>query len=113
MEQERDSTIVQVIDSTGNVFADLGLPHSEEDMLKLSIARAITGVVRKRRLTQVEAAKLVGADQAKVSAVLRGRVDGFSVERLLFFLCRLGRDVNIHISPKSKAATGTIKVVAA
>ena len=91
-----------VIDSSGNVFADLNLPSSEEDMLKVQISRAIAATLRRRKLTQVDAAKIMCVDQAKVSALLRGRFKGFSVDRLFRLLILLGRDVDIHISDKVK-----------
>lgn len=109
-EYEQD---VEVHDSTGNVFADLGLPSSQEDMLKVSIAHAITETIRKRSLTQAAAGEILGVDQAKVSAVLRGRLAGFSVERLVMFLLKLGRDVNITISRTHKDREGTVRVKSA
>jgi len=107
---ERDE---QVIKSSGNVFADLGLSSSPEDMLKVEIARAIAGTIRKKNLTQSAAGKIIGVDQAKVSALLRGRLTGFSVERLVFFLLKLGRDVNIVISREHADREGQIRVKAA
>ena len=107
---ERDE---QVVKSSGNVFADLGLPSAPEDMLKVDIARAIAGTIRKRNLTQAAAGKIIGVDQAKVSALLRGRLTGFSVERLVFFLLKLGRDVNIVISREHADREGQIRVKAA
>lgn len=113
MSVERDAEGGTVIDSSGNVFVDLELPASEEDMLKVNIARAITNTVRKRALTQAEAAKILGVDQSKVSALLRGRLKGFSVERLIRFLVLLGRDIDIHISKRYRSERGRIKVLAA
>jgi predicted XRE-type DNA-binding protein len=102
-----------VIDSSGNVFRDLDLPTSEEDMLKVAMARAISNAIRKRCLTQTEAADIIGVDQAKVSALLRGRLKGFSVDRLFRFLVLLGKDVDIRISGRFRNQPGRIKVVAA
>lgn len=109
MNEELQNSI-EVVDSTGNVFADLGLPVSEEDMLKVHIAHAIAVTLRKRDLTQIEAAKIIGADQAKVSALLKGRLKGFSVERLIHFLVRLGRDVDVKISKSHRDRPGKIRV---
>ncbi len=103
---------VDVLKSTGNVFADLGLPSSQEDMLKVSIAHAITTTIQKRSLTQAAAGEIIGVDQAKVSALLRGRLSGFSVERLVFFLVKLGRDVNITISREHANREGKVRVKA-
>ena len=98
-----------VFDSSGSVFADLNLPHSEEDMLKMEIARAIAATVRKRKLTQTEAATIIGTDQAKLSALLRGRLKDFSVDRLIRYLVLLGRNIDIRISGSS-AGRGRVKV---
>jgi predicted XRE-type DNA-binding protein len=102
-----------VHDSSGNVFADLGLPCAEEDMLKVKIAHAITVTVRRRGLTQAEAGRIIKVDQAKVSALLRGRLRGFSVERLVLFLVALGRDVDIMISKEHAHREGRIRGKAA
>lgn len=98
MKREHDDINARVVPSKGNVFADLGLPAQEKDMLKVQIAMAISAAIEKRKLTQVEAAKIVNTDQSKISALLRGRLGDFSVERLVQFLVLLGRDIDIRIS---------------
>ena len=103
----------QIIESSGNVFADLGLPCAPEDMLKVNIAHAIASTINKRKLTQAAAGAIIGVDQAKVSALLRGRLTGFSVERLVTFLVKLGRDVDITISREHAGREGKIRVKAA
>ena len=100
----------EVIRSSGNVFADLGLPSAPEDMLKAEMVRAISGTINKRNLTQATAGETIGVDQAKVSALLRGKLTGFSVERLLLFLTKLGHDVNIAISGAHDDQEGKIRV---
>jgi predicted XRE-type DNA-binding protein len=82
---------------SGNVFADLGLPNADELLAKAELAIRITEILRRRRLTQVQAAEILGVDQPKVSALIRGRIAGFSIERLLRFLLLLGADVSITI----------------
>jgi predicted XRE-type DNA-binding protein len=82
---------------SGNVFADLGLLHPEEHLAKADLAQKIITVFRERRLTQIEAAKLLGVDQPKISALTRGRISGFSIERLLRYLVLLGHDVEITV----------------
>jgi len=79
--------------SSGNVFADLGLPNAEDRLTKAELARKISEIIVKRRLTQMEAGELLGIDQPKISALVRGRLGGFSLERLVRFLTVLGRDV--------------------
>lgn len=87
------------IEGSGNVFADLGLPNANELLAKADLAIRITDILRRRRLTQVQAAEILGVDQPKVSALIRGRIAGFSIERLLRFLLSLGADVAITIQP--------------
>lgn len=82
---------------SGNVFADLGLPDAEELQTKVQLAVAIKREVTVRRWSQAEAAEVLGINQPKVSALLRYRLDGFSVERLMNFLTALGHDVEIVI----------------
>jgi predicted XRE-type DNA-binding protein len=88
--------------SSGNVFADLGLPDAKERLAKAELARRIGEIIAARRLTQVEAATLLGIDQPKVSALVRGRLQAFSLERLMRFLNVLGRDVEIVVKPKAR-----------
>lgn len=113
MSAELKDAMDEVIDSTGNVFADLGLPATEKDMLKVFIAHAITVTIRERKLTQAEAAAIVKTDQAKVSALLRGRLTGFSVDRLIGYLVLLGRDIDVNVSRSHKGRQGKIRVHAA
>jgi predicted XRE-type DNA-binding protein len=91
--------------SSGNVFADLGLPNPEELLAKAELAHKITVLIRKRGLTQAQAAKLLGVDQPKVSALIRGRLTGFSIERLMRFLLHLGQDIKITVeaAPRNRA----------
>lgn len=88
--------------SKGNVFADLGLPDPADRLAKAELARRISLIIAERRLTQVEAALLLGIDQPKISALVRGRLGGFSLERLMRFLNILGRDVEIVVKPRPK-----------
>ena len=82
-------------------------------MLKAALALAIARSIQKRDLTQAAAGKLIGVDQAKVSALLRGKLTGFSIERLLLFLLKLGRDVEIAVSREHADREGQIRVKAA
>jgi predicted XRE-type DNA-binding protein len=83
---------------SGNVFADLGLPDADERMLKAQLAIQIRRFIEEKGWTQAEAAEAVGLDQPKVSHLLRGRLAGFSVDRLLSLLNRLGHSVEVRIS---------------
>ena len=93
--------------SSGNVFADLGFANPEEALLKADLAGRILQFVTQRKLTRRKAAVVLGIDQPKVSALLRGRLAGFSTERLLRFLNRLGQDVDIVIRPSRSHRAGT------
>lgn len=88
--------------SSGNVFKDLGLPNAEELLAKAELVRQISVIVEERGLTQTEAAELLGTTQPKLSELLRGRLSGFSMERLLRFLKRLDRDIEIVVKPKAR-----------
>lgn len=89
--------------SSGNVFADLGLPESDELIAKAALARQITSIATHRRLTQAETARKLGTTQPKVSELFAGKLSGFSMERLIRFLNALDRDVQIIVSPKPRS----------
>jgi len=88
---------------SGNVFEDLGHPRAAEALAKAELARKIAELIAKRRLTQAAAADLLNVDQPKVSALVRGRLAGFSLDRLVRFLVQLGSDVEIVVKPRSRA----------
>ncbi len=100
--------------SSGNVFKDLGVSAPEEALAKAELTVKIAEIITSRRLTQAAAAEILGVDQPKVSALLRGRLAGFSTDRLLKFLTALGRDVEIVIRPRRHAkGRGHVHVVSA
>jgi predicted XRE-type DNA-binding protein len=84
---------------SGNVFQDIGVPNPEEHLVKSQLVFRIDGIIKKRRLKQVEAADLLGIRQPDVSKMLRGDFRQFSVERLLRFLVALNQDVEIVVRP--------------
>lgn len=94
---------IEIYHGSGNVFADLELPDAEEMLAKAELARQILGIIGKRRLTQMKAAEILGIDQPKVSALTRGKLSGFSMERLFHFLNALGRDVQITVKAKPRS----------
>lgn len=96
---------IKVTPSSGNVFADLGLPDADQLLAKADLAIEISKIIDERELTQAEAAEIMGVDQPKVSALVRGRLDGFSMERLYRFLNALGRDIEIVVRPLPKNRT--------
>ncbi|HEY1218965.1 MAG TPA: helix-turn-helix transcriptional regulator [Bryobacteraceae bacterium] len=91
------------IASSGNVFADLGLPKPDDLLAKAELAAKIIAEIQRRRLTQSQAAVILGIDQPKVSALRQGKLSGFSIERLVRFLLSLGRDVEITVKPKPRS----------
>jgi predicted XRE-type DNA-binding protein len=100
--------------SSGNVFADLGLPRAEERQTQVRLAVTINHIIKERRLSQSDAAKLLTINQPKISALANYQLDGFSVERLLRFLNALGRDVEIVVRRKPRSRKpGRILVTAA
>jgi predicted XRE-type DNA-binding protein len=97
---------------SGNVFTDLGFADAEAMLARAELARRIAEIIAERRLTQTKAAAVLGVDQPKVSALLRGKLDGFSLDRLFRFLNALGRDVEIVIRPADRAGEARTRVIA-
>jgi predicted XRE-type DNA-binding protein len=90
---------------SGNVFEDLGHPRPSEALAKAELARKIATLIEKRGLTQAVAAEVLQVDQPKVSALVRGRLAGFSLDRLVRFLVLLGSDVEIVVKPRARASS--------
>jgi predicted XRE-type DNA-binding protein len=108
-EREADIPVTQ---SSGNVFADMGLPDAEAELTKAQLASHIRQVIKRQRLTQVAAAALMGIDQPKVSALINGRLANFSSDRLMRLLTALGQDVDITVRIKPRHRTqGRIRVI--
>nr|WP_210420362.1 helix-turn-helix transcriptional regulator [Aquisphaera giovannonii] len=99
--------------SGGNVFADLGLKDPEELLAKAQLVQRIADILDERQLTQAAAAELLDIGQPKVSALLRGKLAGFSTDRLFRFLNALGRDVEIVIRPARDGREADTRVVSA
>ena len=98
--------------SSGNVFADLGLPDAETYLLKAELVTRIDRIIRQRGLKQIEAAKLLGLSQPDVSRLMRGDFQEYSMERLFRLLNALGRDVNILIRDAKAGRSGRLSVEA-
>ncbi|MGH2562774.1 MAG: helix-turn-helix domain-containing protein [Thermomicrobiales bacterium] len=95
MNEERRYTV-----SSGNVFADLGFADPEAELAKAELARQISRIIENRKWTQTAAARVLGIDQPKVSALTRGRLEGFSTDRLMRLLNALDHDIHIMVTPK-------------
>lgn len=89
--------------SSGNIFEDMGLPNPEERLAKAKLVVIINRIIEEQGLTQKDAAKILGINQPKISALRNGRLKGYSIERLFHFLELLDQHIEITITPKSKA----------
>ena len=96
---------------SGNVFAELGLADADEKPAKAELAHEICSLIREQGLTQSQAARRLGVDQPKVSALMRGRLKDFSTDRLFRFINLLGRDVLIVIRPAAPRHRAGVRVV--
>lgn len=101
---------MEVLEGSGNVFADLDLPDAEERYAKAMISRTIAREIQARGLTQAQAAELLGTTQPKVSAVIRGQLSGFSMERLFRFVTALGMNVRVEVGPGAPESHGHLLV---
>jgi len=110
MDEQQDD--FDVIESCGNVFADLAVAEPEEELAKAQLASHIRAAIRRNRLSQSAAADLIGLDQPKVSALINGRLTGFSSDRLMRCLTALGQDVDILVKAvPGKGMKGRIRVI--
>jgi predicted XRE-type DNA-binding protein len=103
-----------IVRSSGNVFADMGLPNAEEKKTRVRLAFEINQIIENQGLSQIVAARRLKINQPKISALSNYRLEGFSVERLMDFLTALDRDVHIVVrrTPRSRRS-GRILVTAA
>jgi predicted XRE-type DNA-binding protein len=100
-----------VVPSSGNVFQDLGIPAASVALAKANLAHRICEVISDRRLNQVKAAGLLGITQPKVSDLMRGKLDGFTLDRLLKLLNRLDQTVEISVGPAKRGKPASTRVV--
>jgi predicted XRE-type DNA-binding protein len=103
--------MIEVERGSTNVYADLGRPDAEEMLVKARLASKIGEIIRKRKLTQVQAAAILGLSQPKLSGLLRGQFRGISEAKMMECLTKLGRDVRIVVGPaKRRAGAGNVEV---
>jgi predicted XRE-type DNA-binding protein len=101
-----------VTPSSGNVFADLGLPDADELLAKADLVHAIQQLVRGKKLSQRAAATMLGVAQPDLSKLFRGRLEGFSIERLVRMLNALDQDVRIVVQPNPPSRRrGTVRTL--
>jgi predicted XRE-type DNA-binding protein len=84
---------------SGNVFADLGFPNASEMLAKAELVRRINNIIEERKLTQIQAARILRASQPNISLLRAGRLTEFSLDRLLRYLVALGQEVKIEVRP--------------
>jgi len=111
--REMSTEEVKIERGSGNVFADLGRPDADAHQLKADLVTRIDEIIRRRRLTQTQAAELLGLSQPDVSRLLRGNFREYSIERLLRLLMALGRDVDIVIRKPKSRRQGKLSIDAA
>jgi predicted XRE-type DNA-binding protein len=99
MTPKKTARRVRITESSGNVFADLGVPNADQELVKAQLTLQIYRIVKKRGLTQGQAAKILGLKQPHVSLLMRNRAGTFSVGRLMEFLTALGQDVEVTVRP--------------
>jgi len=104
---------VVVEKSSGNVFADIGKSNPEEALAKAEIARQINQIITERKLTQTQAADILGVDQPRISALSKGRLSLFSLEKMMQFASRLGNEVEITIKPSAHSGIKVASVAPA
>jgi predicted XRE-type DNA-binding protein len=102
--------VPRVTEGSGNVFADLGLPNPEQELVKAQLTLQIYTILKSSAMTQVETAKILGVQQPQVSLLMRNRAGNFSVGRLMEFLTALRQDVEITVRP-SRKEHGTLSVI--
>jgi predicted XRE-type DNA-binding protein len=103
---------MEVHRSSGNVYADPGLPDAERLEIKTGLVVEISKAMRRLGLTQQEAAKRMGIAQPKVSDMMRGDFSNLSERKLMNCLNRLGYDIEIKVKPAS-APVGHLKLAIA
>lgn len=101
---------IEYRESSNNIFADLGLPNADEALAKAEIASKIQDIIKEKKLTQAQVAKILEISQPKVSLLCRGYLTNFSLERLLRFLNDLGQDVYISIVPSFCKERGSTRI---
>jgi predicted XRE-type DNA-binding protein len=104
--------VARVTQGSGNVFADLGLPNPEQELLKAQLTLQIYTILKDSGMTQGEIAKILGVRQPQVSLLMRNRAGNFSVGRLMEFLTALRQYVEITVRPTNKEH-GALSVVSA
>jgi predicted XRE-type DNA-binding protein len=108
----KNRRVARVREGSGNVFADLGVPNPEQELLKAQLTLQIHTILKDSGMTQAEVARILGVQQPQVSLLMRNRAGNFSVGRLMEFLTALRQDVEITVRPTRKGH-GALSVISA
>jgi predicted XRE-type DNA-binding protein len=111
MKKATTKPLVRVEERSGNVFADLGIAQPELALVKAKLLQQIRALIAEKGLTQAQAAKLLALDQPKVSALVRGRTNGYTIDRLFKFLNLLGQQIDITIRPAMQNSSASESLV--
>jgi predicted XRE-type DNA-binding protein len=87
----------EIIQSSGNIFADLGFPYPEEELAKSQLAYRIATIIEDRNLSLKDAAVLLGISAEDLSLVITGQFGKFTIDRLMRYLTTLGEEVEITV----------------
>jgi len=97
-----NSSAASIDASRGNVSVEIQVASSGKEIAKVELARRVCAVISKRKLTQARAAAALEVDQPKVSTLIRGKLGGFSTDKLFRFLNALGQDVEIIVQTRRR-----------
>lgn len=101
------------LNTANSAYHELGFPDADQMLVKAKLAMKIAEILHKRKLSQQQAAKILGMTQPKLSMMLRGQFRGISEVKMMDCLVRLGRVVKIVVGPESRKPARGIEVVAA
>lgn len=102
--------MINIEQGSNNVYADLGYADAEEMLVKARLASKIGDIIKRQRLTQSEAAEILGLPQPKLSRLLRGQFRGISEAKMMSCLIKLGRDIRIVVGPAKRKAGAPARV---
>lgn len=88
----------QVVQSSGNVFLDLGFPPEEAAILQMraEVMADLRKYIERNKLTQAKAAAILGTSQSRVSDLIRGKWEKFSLEMLIALATKAGMHISLH-----------------
>ena len=102
--------MIEIVEGSGNIYADLDIPNADEMLIKAQLATKIAEIIKERNWTQQEAASVLAMTQTRLSCMLRGQFRGISEAKMLEYLTRLGRNVQIVVGP-DQPSVGQLEVV--